>query len=77
MDDADDASVHVMYDDEEEGWVTLPSKKLMILRPHEQDTVDEDPRYARSIMSLLIRWSLFLTFFCGFQRRFARVWWCC
>ena len=41
VDDAEDSSVHIMYDDEEEGWVELPSKLFMILRPHEEDCAPE------------------------------------
>ena len=46
VDDADDGSVHVMYDDEEEGWVCLPSKQLMVLRPHEEDPGDDEANAA-------------------------------
>lgn len=28
VDDADDRSVHVMYDDEAEGWLNLPNKQV-------------------------------------------------
>jgi hypothetical protein len=41
VDDADEGSVHIVYDDEEEGWVTLPSKELMILRPPEEESQAE------------------------------------
>jgi hypothetical protein len=33
VDDAEDRSVHVMYDDEAEGWVNLPSKQVRGVSP--------------------------------------------
>jgi hypothetical protein len=33
VDDADDSAIHIMYDDEGEGWVTLPSKQVRASDP--------------------------------------------